>query len=222
MRWRLVAGVPEEDVRRLISVARRRTFGRGEVVFHREDPADSLHLVQKGRFAVRIMTPLGETVTIAVRGPGDSFGEMALVDESARRSATVAALEDAETLAVYQAEFQRLRKEHPQVDRVLIGVSRRRRCGVITTSCSRHSTSQSSGGCCAASSSSPRLLAGDGEIPLTQEQLAELAGTSRATVNRVLRDEQERGTVELRRGKTIVVQPDELARRARLERAKLD
>jgi CRP-like cAMP-binding protein len=38
-----------------------------------------------------------------------------------------------------------------------------------------------------------------GEIPLTQEQLAELAGTSRATVNKVLRDEQERGAVELRR-----------------------
>jgi CRP-like cAMP-binding protein len=55
----------------------------------------------------------------------------------------------------------------------------------------------------------------DGEIPLTQEQLAELAGTSRATVNKVLRDEQRRGTVELRRGRTIVVQPDELARRGR-------
>jgi CRP-like cAMP-binding protein len=55
----------------------------------------------------------------------------------------------------------------------------------------------------------------DGEIPLTQEQLAELAGTSRATVNRVLRDEQRRGTVELRRGRTIVTKPEEVARRAR-------
>ena len=45
---------------------------------------------------------------------------MALVDEGARRSATVAALEDAETFAVYQAEFHRLRKEHPQVNQVLI------------------------------------------------------------------------------------------------------
>ena len=70
---------------------------------------------------MRIMTPLGETATIAVRGPGDSFGEMALVDEGARRSATVAALEDAETIAVYQAEFHRLRKEHPEVNQVLIG-----------------------------------------------------------------------------------------------------
>jgi CRP-like cAMP-binding protein len=83
VRWDLVGRRAEEEVRRLISVARRRTFGRGEVVFHRKDPADSLHLIQKGRSAVRIMTPLGETATIAVRGPGDSFGEMALVDESA-------------------------------------------------------------------------------------------------------------------------------------------
>jgi CRP-like cAMP-binding protein len=215
MRWRLVAGVPEEDVRQLLSIARRRTFRRGEVVFHRDDPADSLHLVQKGRFAVRIMTPLGETATIAVRGPGDSFGEMALVDESARRAATVAALEDAETFAVYRAEFQRLRKEHPQVDQILIGflaaevrrldelllealyvpVERRvlRRLVELTATYAQR----------------------DGEIPLTQEQLAELAGTSRATVNKVLRDEQRRGTVELRRGKTLVRKPDELARRAR-------
>lgn len=215
MRWKLVAGVPEEEVRRLISVARRRTFSRGEVVFHRDDPADSLHLVQKGRFAVRIMTPLGDTSTIAIRGPGDSFGEMALVDADARRSATVAALEEAETLAVYQAEFHRLRKEHPQIDRVLMAflagevrrqnelllealyvpVERRvlRRLVELTNTYARP----------------------DGGIPLTQEQLAELAGTSRATVNKVLRDEQVRGTVELQRGKTLVLKPDELARRAR-------
>jgi CRP/FNR family cyclic AMP-dependent transcriptional regulator len=215
MRWRLVAGVPEEDVRQLLSIARRRTFRRGEVVFHRDDPADSLHLVQKGRFAVRIMTPLGETATIAVRGPGDTFGEMALVGESARRAATVAALEDSETFAVNPTEFQWLRKELPQVDLIQIAflaaevrrldelllealyvpVERRvlRRLVELTATYAQ----------------------GDGEIPLTQEQLAELAGTSRATVNKVLRDEQRRGTVELRRGKTLVRRPDELARRAR-------
>jgi CRP/FNR family cyclic AMP-dependent transcriptional regulator len=62
------------------------------------------------------------------------------------------------------------------------------------------------------------LYRGDGaaaEVPLTQEALAELAGTSRATVNRVLREEQERGTVELKRAKTVVLDRDALARRAR-------
>ena len=110
MEWRLLQGVPEEEVRRLLQVARRRTFRRGEVVFHRDDPADSLHLVVKGRFAVRVMTPLGDQATIAVRGAGDSFGEMALVGMGARRSATVEALEEAETFCVYECDFARLRR----------------------------------------------------------------------------------------------------------------
>ena len=52
-------------------------------------------------------------------------------------------------------------------------------------------------------------------VPLTQEDIAGLAGTSRATVNRVLREEERRGTVELRRSKTVVLELEELSRRAR-------
>jgi CRP-like cAMP-binding protein len=50
-------------------------------------------------------------------------------------------------------------------------------------------------------------------VPLTQEEIAELAGTSRATVNRVLREAERRGSIELRRGKTAVVDLDALSRR---------
>jgi CRP/FNR family transcriptional regulator, cyclic AMP receptor protein len=215
VRWRLLDGVPDEEVRRVLSIARRRRFSRNEVVFHREDPADSLHLVSKGRFAIRIMTPLGDTVTIGMRGPGDSFGEMALVAEGAKRSATVEALEEAETFAVYLAEFRRLRKEHPSVDDVLIaflaGEVRRQNellLEALYVPVERRVLRRLA--------ELSALYAGrDSVIPLTQEQLAELAGTSRATVNRVLRDEQERGTVELRRGRTLVLDADEIVRRAR-------
>jgi CRP-like cAMP-binding protein len=51
-------------------------------------------------------------------------------------------------------------------------------------------------------------------VPLTQEDIAGLAGTSRATVNAVLREEERRGTVALGRAKTVVLKPDELSRRA--------
>ncbi|MDX6439944.1 MAG: family transcriptional regulator, cyclic receptor protein [Gaiellaceae bacterium] len=215
MRWRLLTGVPDEEVRRLLSVARRRRFARHEVVFHREDPADSLHLIVKGRFALRIMTRLGETITIGVRGPGDSFGEMALVGDGAPRSATVAALEEAESFAVYVDDFQRLRREHPAVDQVLIGF--------LAGEVRRQNELLLEALYVPAERRLLRRLAelnetyadAGGVIQLTQEELAELAGTSRATVNRVLREEQRRGTIELRRGRTIVVDADELARRAR-------
>src|SRR5690348_4758741 len=112
-KWSLLGGVPADDVAALLAVTRHRRFGRGEVVFHRDDPADELHLVASGRFAIRVMTPLGETATIGVRGPGDSFGEMALVATGGRRSATVCALEDGETVAVRRDAFDRLRQQHP-------------------------------------------------------------------------------------------------------------
>src|SRR5438093_3116882 len=118
MRWELFGDLPPEEVRRVLSLARRRTFGRGEVVFHEGDPADSLHLIEKGRFAVRVTTPLGETAMLAIRGPGEAFGELALVSE-APRSATVAALEPAETYSLYRDDFDQLRREHPEVDDIL-------------------------------------------------------------------------------------------------------
>jgi CRP-like cAMP-binding protein len=215
VRWQLVTGVPDEEVQRLVSVSRRRRFSRNEVVFHRHDPADSLHLISKGRFAIRIMTPLGDTVTIGVRGPGDSFGEMALVAEGGKRSATVEALEDAETFAVYVGEFQRLRREHPSVNEVLIAflASEVRRQNELLLEALYVPVERRVLRRLAELS---ELYAGsDSVIPLTQEQLAEMAGTTRATVNKLLREEHERGTIELRRGRTIVLDADAIARRAR-------
>jgi CRP-like cAMP-binding protein len=209
----LLAGFPEDDVQRLIAIARRRRFDRNEVVFHRDDPGDSLHLIAKGRFAIRIMTPLGDTATIAVRGPGESFGEMALVGDSPRRTATVVALEEAETYAVYKDDFHRLRAEHSSIDEVLfaflvgeVRMLNERLLEALYISADRrilrrlHDLVQDVPGA---------------EIPLTQEELAELAGTTRSTVNRVLRDEERRGTVALSRGRTRVLDPTQVARRAR-------
>jgi CRP/FNR family transcriptional regulator, cyclic AMP receptor protein len=215
VRWRLLEDVPEADIQRLLSVSRRRRFSRNEVVFHRDDPADSLHLIEKGRFAIRIISPLGDTVTIAVRGPGDSFGEMALVGSS-QRTATVASLEQTETLAVYKDDLAQLRREHPSVDQLLfaflVGEVRNleeRLLEALYLPVERRVLRRL------------RELTEHGgdaqpvEVPLTQEELAELAGTTRSTINRILRDEEKRGTVRLERGRTTVLDREAIARRAR-------
>ena len=214
MEWELLRGVPPADVRRLLQVARRRTFARGEVVFHEGDPADSLHLVAKGRFAVRVRTPLGDEAVLALCGPGQAFGELALVSGAeTARAATVESLEAGETHAVYRGEFDRLRQAHPGVGDVLVAVLAeqvRQRDALLLDA--YYATAEK------------RVLRrlrdvtsmyADGVVRLTQEDLASLAGTSRATVNRVLREEERRGTVALERGRCTVVDPEALARRAR-------
>lgn len=201
MEWTLFSEVPQEDVRAVLSIARRRTFARGEVVFHRGDPGNALHLIAAGRFAVRITTPLGDTATLAVRGRGDAFGELSLVSGDHERSATVQALEAGETRSVLRDDFERLRREHPSVDAVLVAILAERVRGLSELLTEAYYLS--------ADDRVVRRLADlaalyDGSVPLPQEVLAELAGTSRATVNRVLRRLQAQGTVRLGRARIEV------------------
>jgi CRP/FNR family cyclic AMP-dependent transcriptional regulator len=215
--WPLFADVPPEDVRQLLAIARRRTFSRNEVVVHRGDPADTLHLIVSGRFGVRITTPLGDTALIAVRGRGNSFGELALVSPEAKRVATVFALEPGETRSVYRDDFLRLQRKHPGVNAVLVHL--------LAEEVRRLSERLTEAYYVDADTRVRRRLvelarsyegAEPATVPLTQEALAEMAGTSRATVNRVLREEHKRGSVELARGRTVVRDLDQLTSRTRL------
>jgi CRP/FNR family transcriptional regulator, cyclic AMP receptor protein len=217
MEWELLAEVPHDALHKLLGVARRRTFGRNEVVFHRGDPADSLQLISKGRFSVQIATPLGDIATLSVRGPGDAFGELALLGPESKRSATVSAIEPGETYSVYRGDFERLRREYPSVNDVLIGILAQHLRRLSEQLIEAHYVSANRR-VLRRVRELAELYGGNSEpvvVPLTQEDIAGLAGTSRATVNRVLREEERRGTVELRRSKTVVLDLDELSRRAR-------
>ena len=229
MQWPLLEGVPEAEVRELLAIARRRRFSRGEVVFHQDDPADTLHLVDKGRFAVRGIGQLGDNVMLTMLQPGDMFGELALVDgDDARRSATVSSIDGGETLSIHRLDFERLRRGRPDTAQVLIAVlaGQVRRLSRLVNEAHYVSAEKrvrrrllevagepTTAAPAAAGATEPRpdpIL-----VPLTQDDLADLAGTSRATVNRVLRSEQEKGAVRLGRGRTEVLDPVALARRAR-------
>jgi CRP/FNR family cyclic AMP-dependent transcriptional regulator len=217
MQWTLFAEVPAEDLRRVLAIARRRTFRRGEVVFHQHDPADSLHLVVAGRFAIRTVTQLGEESLLSIRGPGDVFGELALVSGQAR-TATAVALESSETRAVYRSDFEELRRTQPGVDRMLVHLLARALARMDELLAESYYVT-------AERRVVRRLLEAaeayggavpDTEIMLTQEQLAALSGASRATVNAVLARERRRGTIDLRRGRVTLRDPQALARRAGL------
>jgi CRP/FNR family cyclic AMP-dependent transcriptional regulator len=197
-------------VRQLVAVAERRTYSRGQVVFHEDDPADALHLVVKGYFAVRATKQREETVLVALIGPGDAFGELALID-TGRRGATVQAFADGETLALHRNAFDALRRQRPAVDRALATILAERIRRLNELLFEAHHVE-------ADIRVRRRLLElaqlFGGPILLTQDEIAQTAGTSRATVNRVLREEEAAGSVALGRGRTTVQDPEALRRTA--------
>lgn len=212
MKWRLLEGIPEEWVRELMAGARRRKFARREVLFHEGDPAASLHLVDRGKVAIRVTTPLGDVAMLDVLVPGDILGEMALLSPGSSRSATAVALEATETLMVDGDRFAELRSRYPSAGELLMGLL----AGRVQQLNARLLEALYV-------PADTRLLRRllhladvyGAEIPLTQEDLAGLTGATRGTVNRVLRREEESGALALKRGGVTVVDRAALAKRAR-------
>jgi len=212
--------LPEEERRALRAASRRRRFSKGDTIFFEGDPGDSLHVIEKGHVAIRVTSTLGDEVTLTVIGPRESFGDQALTQPDARRSASAVCLDAVETLSVGRREFDDLRGRLPAVDRFLVAVLSaqvRRLSSQLLESLHTDADvrvyrrivqlTESYAG-----------SAGDVVIPLTQDDIASLAGTTRQTVNQALKAAEQAGIVSLGRGRTTVHYPERLAKLARLRR----
>jgi CRP-like cAMP-binding protein len=210
----VLAGLGEEERRAVLRACRRRRFKRDEVVFHEGDPGDTLHLLDKGHVLVQVAPPLGGAVTVAVLGPGASFGELALVSGRSRRHATILTLEPTETLVLDREGFAALCRDHPDIHEVLTRLLAdqvvdltRRLVEALHVSAEARVLRRLA--------ELARAYGGEGaEVPVTQATLASLAGTARPTTNRVLQQAADEGWVELGRGRVAVVRLDDLEREA--------
>lgn len=208
--WPLLSSLAEVDRRELLSVARPRVFERNEVVCHAGDPADSLHLVTKGRLAVRVSLASGDSAMINVLAPGGYFGELALLRADGHRTATISALEPAETIAITFRAFRRLCEQRPDVQRTLTTLMADRIDELSTRLLEatyvgldrriyRRLHELCEGGTAPVS------------IHLTQSQLGELTGGTRPSVNQALQRLVDQGIIALGRGRIDVIAVGRLA-----------
>jgi CRP-like cAMP-binding protein len=219
MDWELLSCLPARDRELLLSAAVPRRFAKNEVLFHEGDPGDTLHLMVEGRVAARSTLSTGESVTFSVIGPGEVVGEIALLGRSARRTLTVAALDPVITLALRGEVFANLRRRHPSVDRALIALLARRveRLSVrlleaLFLPADKRVVRQLAA--LVRPYQDRRSARAAVSIPLTQAEIASLAGTTRPTVNRVLRGLVEHGVVALGRGRIDILDLGRLAAHA--------
>ena len=186
-------------------------------MFHEGDPADSLHVIESGRVSVGLTTSYGNQVTFALQSKGEMFGELALLSPDSRRTATVTALERTETMVIHRSDFDRLRADQPQVTEALLRIlaARVRMLSERLTEALYVPADVRVLRRLLEVGEIYSLVAEGGAVPLTQDQLGDLAGTARATVNRVLRREAARGVLKLERGRITILDRGALTARAR-------
>ena len=214
----IFSGLPEEERERLSRLLRSRRYARGEVIFLEGDQGTALCLIAEGRIRIQLTGADGREVVINVYGPGEIFGEMALLDGEPRSADAIA--QDASRVFWLQREdFAAFLDTHPRASMTMLAsLSRRLR---HTTRVVQDATFRD------VPARLARVLldlaARNGQaIPqgiriesrLTQGELAAMVGASRETVNRALRGFEQRGLIGWEANRITINQPDQLRARA--------
>ncbi|MEP0773884.1 MAG: Crp/Fnr family transcriptional regulator [Acidobacteriota bacterium] len=115
----LFGELARDELAALGAAAQRLDFARDEVIFSMNEAPDGLYVVARGRVKVCVPTAAGKELILATLGPGDVFGEMALLDD-APRSASVVAQLPTTAYRLRRSDFSRLLEEHPSIARKLL------------------------------------------------------------------------------------------------------
>jgi CRP/FNR family transcriptional regulator/CRP/FNR family cyclic AMP-dependent transcriptional regulator len=218
---RLFAGLDESTLDLLTAALRSRRFRPDEVIFHADDPGDSLFIVASGSVKITLAADDGtEPAILTTIGPGGFFGELALLD-GAPRSATAVALDAVEALVLRREAFDRLVDSEPGLRRALLaslaGEIRRLTAQVedlhfldLPGRLARHLLRE-------IDTDGARSAADEARLPwpYTQGELAGMIGGSRQSVNRLLADFVGQGLLRFEGDDLIIPDPRQLASAAR-------
>ena len=203
--------------RALLARMRRKRFARREVIFHEGDPGDTVHIIVKGHVSLRVATPQGDGAVLRVLGAGDLFGEFALIAPSPR-SATVTALDPVETMCIGRDDFHVLRAEHPELDALLLDAAIReirRLAAALLDALYLPAEARLLRRLLEVAQLYVDPRGGPTVVPLSQDDLAGLAGVARQSANRILADARNAGAINISRGRIEIVDREHLTRRAR-------
>jgi CRP/FNR family transcriptional regulator len=207
-----------EDLVHVAQVTMPRQFEAGAVVFREGDEGSTCYIVRSGRARAIREHPDGRSITLAHFGPGDIFGEMAMLDGE-RRSATVEATEDTEAIAILSADMHRLLREHPDISvKLIAALGQRLRDTNERLARQSFQTVQSRVAAALAQLVATARAEGDSEserdvlITTTQAELAQLAGSSRESASRFLAVLERAGIITQGRGRLTVHDPEALGR----------
>ncbi|ABK73796.1 cAMP-activated global transcriptional regulator CRP [Mycolicibacterium smegmatis] len=194
------------------------SFSRGQVVFTEGEPGETLYIITSGKVKIGRKSVDGRESLLTLMGPSDMFGELAIFDPGPRTS-TVTALSDVQAVMMHRKVLRNWIADRPEIAEQLLRVLARRLrrtndnlSDLIFTDVPGRVAKQLLHLAQRFGTREGNSLRVDHE--LTQEEIAQLVGSSRETVNKALSDFAQRGWIRVQ-GKSILIDNTErLARRA--------
>ena len=199
----------DELLRYLAEESRRRQFEAEDVICYQGDPGSTCHIVVQGRVRIFVIGDDGRELSVRILGPGEIVGEMAIF-ENLPRSASVEALERTLTLEMHrEVLFECLQRSTTLALNLLQAMSARLRSSTVETEKMSSLTvvervmrrlrqlAEWSG---KPVSDGVRIV-----VPMTQQELATMVGTSRESVNRALVQLRRQGKVRLEKGWIVLL-----------------
>ncbi|MBA3744037.1 Crp/Fnr family transcriptional regulator [Sporichthya sp.] len=194
-------------------------LGRGQVLFREGDSGDKLYVVADGKVKLGRTSPDGRENLLAILGPGEMFGELSLFDPGPR-TATATAVTDVQIYALGHADLTGWVSGRPEVALSLLKQisSRLRRTNEVIGDLVFSDVPGRVAKALLDLSSRFGVESEEGVHvghDLTQEELAQLVGASRETVNKALADFAGRGWIRLEARAVVLLDLERLARRAK-------
>ncbi len=215
----LFASLDAEAAAALRASMTEQTTPRGTVIFAEGQIGDHMYVIVEGKVKLGHASPDGRESLMAVLGPGEIFGELSLFDPGPR-AASATALTDARVLALGNMSLRSWLAGRPEVaEALLAALARRLRRNNETLGDLVFSDVPGR-----VAKALLDLADKFGEVTadgilvkhdLTQEELAQLVGASRETVNKALADFAQRGWLRVDQREVLLLSVDRLARRAR-------
>lgn len=217
----LFSGLSGSDLDALSAIVSKRQYTKSETLFHQGDPGEEFLVLTSGSVKVELMNTDGKELTLTILTPYQFLGELALLDD-VPRSATVVALEPSEFLAINKKDFARVLESYPSMAVPMLR-QLTKRVRILTDDIASMAFMDSY------SRVTRKILSlaeemgedqADGSIfinqSLTHQQLANLVGTTRETVTKILNQMKDANLISIRRHRITIHDTDELASRANL------
>lgn len=215
----LFSGLDEESAAALADSMTTRALSRGEVLFNEGDEGDQLYVVTSGKIKLGRTSNDGRENLLAILGPGQMFGELSFFDPGPR-SATATAVTDVEMRALSHSALNPVLTSHSDVAMALLNqlAGRLRRTNEVVGDLVFSDVPGRVAKALLDLAGRFGRRADDGvhvNHDLTQEELAQLVGASRETVNKALADFATRGWLRLEPRSVVIMDLERLQRRAR-------